>query len=186
MTSSRYDPFREALNLRQALDQLFERSFIHPSTAASPQITFTPMNVYETDQSYQVEVSLPGVKPEDIDLMVHENILDVRGLYSSSIIDTQQPQQNQSTTPIQHQGQDQNLPQAQGQQGNWLMREMRSGMFERTVTFARPIDSTRVQARHEHGVLIITLPVRESSRPRSISIQNGQNQLKQITVGSEH
>jgi HSP20 family protein len=67
-----YNPWREALSLRRAMDQLFERSFVHAHWGSdTTQNAYAPMDVCETAQGYEVCVSLPGVKPKDIDVTVH-------------------------------------------------------------------------------------------------------------------
>jgi HSP20 family protein len=163
---SRYDPFRDALSLRRAIDQLFEQSFVHPRWFGERQEGFAPMDVYETDQGYEVHVAMPGVKPEDIDLTVHQNTLTVKGHY-------------ESRTP---EGKEQTGGTQERQQGNWLMREISSGSFERTITFPRPVDVDKVQTKFEHGMLTITLPITEASRPRRISVTSGQQGQQQIPV----
>ena len=67
---SRYDPFREALSLRRAMDQLFEQSFVHPNLMPGSSTLMAPMDVCETKNGYEVDVALPGVRPEDIELTV--------------------------------------------------------------------------------------------------------------------
>ncbi len=154
---TRYNPRNDFLSLHEAMDRLFEDSFIFPRFASQfgGRGTNAPMNVRETEQGYQVDVSLPGVKPEDIDLTVHQNTLTVRGHYSS-----------------QHeQGQQQETQQGQP---TWLMREFRTGSFERTVTFPKPIDAEKIETHYEHGLLTISVPLSEASRPKKISIKGGQ------------
>ena len=68
------------------MDQLFEQSFIRPRGlmgATEEEAAFAPMDVCETDQGYEVYMAVPGVKPDDIDLTVQQNILTVRGRYCS-------------------------------------------------------------------------------------------------------
>ncbi len=79
---TRYDPFQEAQSLRNAMDQLFAQSFVYPTWMGSSQSTIAPMDVCETDNSYEVDVLLPGVKPEDIDLTVEQNTLTIKGHYN--------------------------------------------------------------------------------------------------------
>ena len=62
---SRYDPFREALSLRRAMDQLFEQSFVHPGLMPAASSMMAPMDVCETNDGYELDVALPGVRPED-------------------------------------------------------------------------------------------------------------------------
>jgi HSP20 family protein len=198
---TRYDPFREALSLRRAMDQLFEQSFVNPSLMPGSRSLMAPMDVCETNNGYEVDVALPGVQPEDIELTVDQNTLTIRGRYSHQNEHESQPHgQNQGQQP-------QNEPQSaqqdggqqtqqgggqQTQQGrtnrdqrghNWLSREIMAGSFERTITFPRPIDTNAIQTKFENGILTILLPVNEASRPKRISITGSQNQ-QQIPVGS--
>jgi len=194
---TRYDPFRDALSLRRAMDQLFEQSFVRPNlmSGAAPQLA--PMDICETQNGYEVDVALPGVRPEDIELTVDQNTLTIRGRFSHQNEHQDQPegqaqaqQQAQAgQTPGQQQAQ---ASQTQGQQQtqqdggqqtqqgkterhrrghNWLSREIVAGAFERVVTFPRPIDTNNVQTKFENGILTIMLPVSEGSRPKRISIK---------------
>jgi len=164
---SRYDPLREALSLRRAMDELFEQSFVNPRWGRSTQIPVAPMDVHETDQGYRVRVALPGVKPEDIEVTINQNTLTIRGhaQYDTS----EQPQMQQEA------GQEK-------QSGNWLMREIGYGTFERSISFDRPIDPDQIQTEYEHGILTLNLPISEASRPRRINVVSGRSQPKQINV----
>lgn len=154
---TRYDPFREMLSLRDAMNQLFEQSFVRPTWSTSgTAVLSAPIDVFETEQGYQVRVLLPGVNPENIDVSVQQNTLTIKGQYSSSV--------------------------EEGKQVNWLVCEIGSGSFERAITFDKPIDADKVETSYEHGVLTISLPVSEASRPKRISVTAGQP--KQLTVES--
>jgi HSP20 family protein len=208
---NRYDPFREALSLRRAMDQLFDQSIVNPSQAPGTPL-IAPMDVCETPNGYEVDVALPGVRPEDVEIVVDQNTLTIRGRYSyqneheKSAVGVQQQGQQQQWQSGQTQGQQQGQAgqmqgtatqqQGQQQQGrmerqsdrhrqghNWLFREIPSGTFERTITFPRPLDVNNIQTRFENGVLTILLPVNEASRPKRISLTaGGQAQPQQIPV----
>ena len=193
---TRYDPFREALSLRRAMDQLFEQSFVNPSLMPGSRSLMAPMDVCETKNGYEVDVALPGVRPEDIELTVDQNTLTIRGRYSHQNDHESQPQGQlqgqQSPTQAEQQNGGQQAQQPQSgktedrhRQGhNWLSREIIAGSFERTVTFPRPIDTNTIQTKFENGILTIQLPVTEASRPKRISITGGQSQQQQIPVGA--
>jgi HSP20 family protein len=181
---TRYDPFREALSLRRAMDQLFEQSFVNPSSMPGAKALTAPMDVCETNNGYEVDVALPGVRPEDIELTVDQNTLTIRGRYSQQNEHANQPES-------QTQGQQQTGQQSQSgktgrhRQGhNWLTREIVSGAFERSVTFPRPIDSNNIQTKFENGMLTIQLPVSEASKPKRISITGSQSQEQKVAVGA--
>src|SRR6266516_1017545 len=191
---NRYDPFREALSLRRAMDQLFEQSFVHPSLMPGSPTQMAPMDVCETKNGYEVDVALPGVRPEDIELTVDQNTLTIRGRYSHQNEHQQQregqtqEQQQRQGEPSQQQSQAQAEQQGKTQrhrQGhNWLVREIVSGTFERTITFPRPIDTNNIQTKFENGILTILLPVSEASRPKRISLTGSESQPQQVPVGA--
>src|ERR1700680_3206782 len=110
---TRYDPFREALSLRRAMDQLFEQSFVNPSLMPGSSTLMAPMDVCETKDGYEVDVALPGVRPEDIELTVDQNTLTIRGRYSQQNEHANQVQgQPQQSQPQQAQQSGTNQPQA--------------------------------------------------------------------------
>jgi len=193
---SRYDPFREALSLRRAMDQLFEQSFVNPNMMAGSQTMLAPMDVCETPNGYEVDVALPGVRPEDIELTVDQNTVTIRGRYSHQNEKQNQPQGQTQDQTSQQQSQSQTQQQGAGQQTqqgkmerqrqgyNWLSREIVSGSFERSITFPRPIDPNNVQTKFENGILTIMLPVSEASKPKRITLTGDQSQPQQVPVGA--
>ena len=88
MAIRRYsDPFQEALTLHDAMNQLFSQSFVRPGWFANtPQAWAVPVDVFETQQGYQVHALLPGVQPEDIELTVQQNVNDMLLTYSHLLI----------------------------------------------------------------------------------------------------
>jgi len=164
------------------------------------------MDICETTNGYEVDVALPGVRPEDIEVTVDQNTLTIRGHYGHQNEHQNQPQ----TEPVQQQSQPQagqqtpqgqpyagqQTPQGQPQAGQqertarhrqghtWLSREIVSGRFERSITFPKPIDSNNVQTSFQNGILTLQIPVSEASRPRRISITGGQSQSQQARVGA--
>ena len=177
---SRFDPFRDALSLRRAMDELFEQSFVHPSMMRGGASQIAPMDVIETANGYEVDVALPGVRPEDIELTVHENTLTIRGHYSHQNARHDQPQDQG-----QAQGQQGESSQGQQEQGrsqrrrNVIAREITSGTFERTISLPKPIDSDKIQTQFQNGMLTLQVPVAEASRPRRINISGGSSQSSQ-------
>ena len=194
---TRYDPFHPVLSLRRAMDQLVEQSFVNLSMIPGSPTLMSPMDICETKDGYEVDIALPGVRPEDIELTVDQNTLTIRGRYSHQNDHENQPQgqtqgQQQQSQP-QAQQQDGGQQKQQTQQGttgrhlqghNWLAREIVSGSFERSVTFSRPIDTNNVQTKFQNGILTIMLPVSEASKPKRISLTESQSQPQQVPVGT--
>jgi len=189
---SRYDPFREALSLRRAMDQLFEQSVLPPGFMPGSSTMIAPMDVCETPNGYEVDVALPGARPEDIEVLVDQNSLTIRGRYSYQNEHREEPQgqvqaQQQAQPAQQQEGgqQAQRTGMGRHRQGhNWLLKEITSGTFERTITFPRPIDTNNIQTKFENGILTIKLPVSEGSRPKRIGVTGGESQPQQVSVGA--
>jgi HSP20 family protein len=159
MSIARYDPFREALSLRRAMDQLFEQSFIRPRGLfglAEEEAAVAPMDVCETDQGYEVRMAVPGVKPDDIELTVQQNILTVRGRYAPTV---EEPAQEKQQAQAAEQGA------RKPERKNWIIREIPSDIFQRSITFDRPVDIDNIKTHFESGILTISLPVSQASMP---------------------
>src|SRR6266446_5513895 len=118
---TRYDPFREALSLRRAMDQLFEQSFVNPRAMANFPSLMAPIDVCETHNGYEVDVALPGVRPEDVELTVDQNTLTIRGRYSQQNDHGDQAQQGQQDGGQQAQ---RGRTRRHRQGHNWLSREI--------------------------------------------------------------
>jgi HSP20 family protein len=204
---TRRDPSREGLSLRRMMDQLLEQSFVYPNLMLGSPSQMVPMDVCETPNGYEVDVALPGVRPEDIELTVDQNSLTIRGRYSFQNDHENQPQgqmqgqQQRQSGQMQGQQQQSSLQaeqhdggqQTQLQRGrtdrhrqghNWLSREIVSGSFERTIILPRPIDTNKIQTNFQHGILTIMLPISEESRPKRINIAGSQSQQQQVPVGA--
>jgi len=189
---TRYDPFHEALSLRRVMDHLFDQSFVRSgATPDLPSLTI-PMDICETENGYEVDVALPGARPEDIELTADRNTLTIRGHYGHQ-------EEHQKAQDQQLQDQPQKQQQAAGQQvqpsqqgsserhqrgHTWLSREIISGSFERSITLPKPIDVNNVQTSFRNGILTIRVPVSEASRPKRINITGDQSQSQQTTVSA--
>ena len=147
MSMTRWDPFREVLSLREAMQQLMEESFVRPGAATrgggAQQLA---LDAHEEDDAYVVRASLPGVKPEDIQVSVLGDTLTIRAETGG---------------------------QSEQSRGNYLVRERHTGTFHRSLTLPAQIDSNAVDAQYEHGVLTLRLPKSPAAQPRRIQVRAG-------------
>jgi HSP20 family protein len=111
--------------------------------SASNGLAPLPLDVSETEDEFVVKASLPGMKPEDVQITVQGDTLTIRGESKA-----------EEETKGKH----------------WHLRERRFGSFQRSVSLATPVNSDQAQAHYEHGVLTLTLPKSEAARPRQIKI----------------
>jgi HSP20 family protein len=146
MTIERWDASREMVSLRDAMNFLFQQSFVQPNGARSERGSATirlPLDVTEAENDFVVKASLPGIKPEDVQTTVLGDTLTIRG---------------ESKANGEQKGQ------------NWLMRERCFGSFERSISLGTPINADNATAQFEHGVLTLTLPKSEQARPKQIQL----------------
>ena len=104
-----------------------------------------PMDVVETTDEVRCHLEVPGLTADDVEIRVQDNMLLVAG--------------------------EKKTPSEQQNEGEFRSVERRYGRFERSFTLPRSIDTSRVTARHENGVLTIVLPKVEASKPRRIQIE---------------
>jgi len=144
MAIERWDPFQEAISLRDAMSSLLHESFVRPSgTSAQGGYAALPLDVCENENEFVVKAALPGVKPDDVQITVHGDTLTIRG---------------ESKAEQDKQGE------------HWHLRERRLGTFQRSVSLSTPVNSDKAQAHYEHGVLTLTLPKSEAAKPRQIKV----------------
>jgi HSP20 family protein len=144
MAMDRWNPIREAITLRDTMDRVLQESLVRAGSAlASVGQAFVPLDVVDTGDSFVVRAELPGIRPEDVQVMVQGNLLTIHGESRTS-----QEQQDQQ----------------------WILRERRAETFHRSVTLPTLVDVDRAQAHCENGVLTLTLPKAEEARPRQIRV----------------
>jgi HSP20 family protein len=140
---TRWEPVREMMTLREAMDRLFDDAFTRPlnmsAVSAMPAI-----DLYQTDDEIVIKAALPGIKPDEVQISVTGDVLTLRGEFK------RQEQQKEAT---------------------WHIREQRSGIFERSVMLPTEVQTDKSKADFENGILTITLPKAEAVKPRTISIK---------------
>ena len=138
-------PMREFVSLRDAIDRLFEDSFIRPSVLFEG-VTTVPFSVdlYETPEAYVLKAALPGIKPEDITIDATAGMVTVKGEYKAE-------------TEI--------------KEPNYLRKEMRTGQFHRAFELPLSIEPTKVEATFKDGILQVTLPKAEVVKPKQIKVK---------------
>lgn len=140
-TSDRYG---DMVPLRSVMDRLFESAFAPALLAGRGEGGFGGfgIDVEEDDDAYYVSCQLPGVNPDDVELNVHENVISISGEMRREAREGRRQ----------------------------VMRESQHGRFERHVSLATPVDAQKTEATFKDGVLEITLPKTEASKPRKIEI----------------
>jgi len=140
----RRDPMlREMAAWRNAMNRLFEDTaelgFWDRSEAWA-----LALDVAETEDSFLVKASIPGINPEDLEITLTDNVLTIKGEIEEST----------------------ELEEAQ-----WHMRERRFGSFQRSITLPTPVDANAIEATYEDGVLSLNVPKVEEVKPKRIEVK---------------
>ena len=143
---TRWDPAHETLTLREAMDRLFDDAFTRPfsirnggSNWSSPAI-----DMYQTKDDVVVKAALPGIKANDVQININDDVLTIRG-------ETKQEEEQKDKS--------------------WHIREHSWGAFERSVRLPTTVMAEKAQADFDNGVLTITLPKSEKVKPKTITVK---------------
>ena len=105
------------------------------------ELTF-PIDVKVNDDSFTIKALLPGIHPEDLNIQIVNEILTISGELKSD--------------------------REEGE--NYLIAERPNGRFNRVLTLPTPLDSSKVEAELENGVLTLEIPKVEEAKPHTIKI----------------
>ncbi len=143
--TTRWSPFEELTTLHREMDRLFGRAYGDPGTAGA----FAPaLEVLSGKDAWHVRVALPGIDPKNVQIDLSGDTLTIRG-------------ERSRTVPV---GSDKTQAH---------LTEIAYGRFERALTLPDAIDSEKVTATYNNGMLELALPLRESLKPRRIEVKAG-------------
>ncbi|MEJ5306692.1 MAG: Hsp20/alpha crystallin family protein [candidate division WOR-3 bacterium] len=142
----KFSPFSELFDLRKEIDSLFDDRFFGKMLQPYYESNWTPsMDISETDKEFLVTVELPGMKKEDINLSIDNNVLTIEGERKSE----------------------------KEEKGRTFHRIERSyGKFYRSVTLPKKVDEENIKATFKDGLLNITLPKVEKEKVKNIEISD--------------
>lgn len=135
--------FSELNRMRSEMESLFGRLAESVPTGFGPGV-FPLINVTEDKDQLYVRAELPGMKPNEIEISATANSLSIAG--------------ERKVT-------------AENEGASYHRREREAGVFRRTITLPNDIDSNRVEASYNNGVLTVTLPKAELSKPKQIAVK---------------
>ncbi len=146
MAIDRWRPFPELMPVREMMDRLLEGASISPWRVMERE-GWLGVDLYEQDDAYHLEVPLPGVRPEDVEISTVGNTVTISG----------------------------EIPcRATGERTRRLLHERACGTFRRSVTLPSGVDPDRAEARFEAGMLRLTIPKSEAARTRRIPVKTAQ------------
>jgi len=140
MTVVRWNPSRELVSLREAMDRLFEDSFVRPVWGGDRERRLA-LDVYTTPSEIVIAANVPGLKPEEVSITLEGDTLSISG-------EIKPPLENVE----------------------YLFQERGYGKFSRSLTINVPVEQDKAEAAFENGVLTITLPKAEAVKPKTIKV----------------
>jgi HSP20 family protein len=160
MSIVRYDPFRDLRSLQEEVNRLFTgnmaRSFDEEGIARG---SWSPsVDIFENKEHIVLEAELPGMKREDFDLSVENNVITLRGERHFEKKD---------------------------ETDNYHRVERAYGSFTRSFTLPNTVTAEGAIAEYTNGVLRVTLPKREETKARRIEIKTNGAEPKTIEAKTE-
>jgi HSP20 family protein len=131
--------------MQQAMDRLYDETYgRRQDWRPRERVELLPVDAYSTPEELVILASVPGLNPEDVDIMIEGDTLTIRG-------ETQ--------------------PSPEG--AEYVIQERRFGPFSRTLTLNVPVQSEKAEAVFENGVLKLIIPKAEEVKPRQIKVKSG-------------
>ncbi len=141
----RWEPFGELFSLRDDIDRLFDEYFGKSPEKADGALWYPALDISETEDGYQIEMDVPGIPKDDIKLSLRDNQLTISGERKSE-------KKEESKDKTYHR------------------IERYYGKFQRTIALPNEVDANKIKAEYKDGVLKISLPRAEKSKPKEIKI----------------
>jgi HSP20 family protein len=136
--------WNDLFNGRREIDQVFDRFLGQAASMAGPWVP--AVDVRETKDAIEVVAELPGMRPDEVEVSIENNVLSISGEKKQEITEG-------------------------NGEADYHLVERRLGRFERSFTLPRTVDAGRIAAKFENGVLTVTLPKAEAAKPRRVEIQ---------------
>lgn len=160
----RYDPFRDLRTLQDEMNRLFSSTFTRGGGSDEQMFggNWTPsVDIFENKDNIVLEAELPGLKPEDVNISIENNVLTISGERKFEKKD---------------------------EGDNFHRVERGYGSFTRSFTLPPTVSAENATAEFENGILHLTLAKREEAKPRRIEIKAGsgsQSETKQINAQAQ-
>jgi HSP20 family protein len=142
---SRWEPFRDMVTLREAMNRLFEESLVRPwEGLRAPAPAALTVDIYEKDNQLVVKAAVPGVGPDGLDITVTGDVLNIKGEVTEK---------------------------DEVAEEHYHRREFRYGSFCRSVRLPVEVDVNKVDATFKDGILTMVFPKPQEKRPKSITVK---------------
>ena len=145
----RWNPVREMAAMQSLMDRMFDDTWRSVRPFAEVEGSTLALDVHEDKETYVVTTSLPGVSADNIQINLHDDILTIEA-------EIPQKKVEQEGTRV-------------------LVQERAYGKYSRQIRLPQAVNSDKVEAQYEDGVLTLTLPKADHVLPRSIPVKRLNN-----------
>jgi HSP20 family protein len=147
MAIVRWEPFRNVASLQDRINRMFDDVFSRMDNSDMEEGAMgawkPAADIYETDDAIVIETELAGLKKEDVNVEVNDNVLSIKGER------TTEKEENKD---------------------NYYRRERFTGKFHRAFTLPMDVDVEKISARFKDGVLVLEIPKPEEKKPKKINV----------------
>jgi HSP20 family protein len=150
-TLIRWEPTRDLATLRNRMDRLFGDTLGRwggGEEGLAPGVWIPPVDVFETPENIVLKADLPDVNKDEVDISIENNTLTIKG---------------------------ERKMEKEVKEKNFYRMERSYGTFSRSFTLPPTVAADKVDASFENGVLTLTLPKREESKPKQIKVKVSGN-----------
>ena len=144
MVLQRWDPFRDLRQMEDTVNRLWRGFGGSPNYREGAEDWNILIDVIQKKDDIVVKASMPGVKPEGIDVAVEDNVLTLRA---------------------------ERKPEIEGEDEAYLIQERPTGSFYRALRLPATVDTNKIESNYENGVLTITMPKAEEKKKKQIQIK---------------
>jgi HSP20 family protein len=141
----RQPPFSELVSLRDAMERLFDDRFFKPMWVGDGERLAAPaLDLYTTPETVIAKVALPGVKPEEVDVTIGDDLVTITGVFEEE---------------------------TETSGSGYVYKELSQGKFSRSFALPTAIKADAAKAEFKNGVLVLTLPKTEEVKPTHVKVQ---------------
>jgi len=144
MSINRWEPFKDLMTLREAMDRLFEDSYVRTGSrwaTAGENRCALPLDVYITDEELVITATVPGMDPKNVEITIEGDTLTVKGELEGPLNNV-----------------------------DYLLQERAYGKFSRTLRLNIPVQADKAEATFDKGVLTLVIPKQEEIKPKTIKV----------------